>query len=218
MNLQNLTDIHTHHMGRKEALMSLPPDVAMSGCDTPFSLELHPWKLKSEKLKIKSEKLDSENEKSGIRNEELFVFAADKLKDNPNFLAIGECGLDNQCGTPLDIQLPAFCTALRTAAKMHLPVIVHCVGYWAEMMACVKAYYPIDESGNWGVAIIHGYRKGPQLAEQLLRAGFSLSLGEKFNPDVARLVPSDRLWFETDESEEDIWTIRKKILSLRPIK
>jgi len=197
MIIQNLLDIHTHHPGRKEALLSLPPDVALQGCDTPFSLELHPWELAKGKGK-------------GIK-EKTFRTAAMVLAGNPNLMAIGECGLDNQCGMPIDVQLSAFIIALQTARELHLPVIIHCVGYWAEMMACVKEYYPLP----MGKAIIHGYRKGSQLALQLLRAGFCLSLGEKFNPEVARLIPDERLFFETDESETDILQIREKILSLR---
>jgi len=201
MNIQNLQDIHTHHRGRKEAILSLPADVAIQGCDTPFSLELHPWQLTKEKGE-------------GIK-EKSFTEAAIQLAGNPNMMAIGECGLDNQCGVPLDIQLTAFKTALHVAYELHLPVIIHCVGYWSEMMAYIKEYYPLPLGDGWGRAIIHGYRKGPQLAEQLLHAGFSLSLGEKFNPEVARIIPQERLFFETDESEMDILQIREKIVSLR---
>lgn len=199
MKIQNLLDIHTHHNGRKEALLSLPADVALSGCETPFSLELHPWRLERDEGK-------------GIKEKE-FLEVAQRLAGNPNLLAIGECGLDNQCGVPLEFQLTAFKTALQVAQQMHLPVIIHCVGYWAEMMAYVKEYYPLLTRG-YG-AIIHGYRKGPQLAQQLLKAGFQISLGEKFNPEVARLIPQERLFFETDESNTDILTIREKIVSLR---
>lgn len=201
MPLQNLSDIHTHHSGRADALLSLPPQKAVEGCPTPYSLELHPWHLANEEL--------------GIRSEQLFEKAAAALSFDPNLLAIGECGLDNHCDTPLDDQLRAFRLALHTAVQMRLPVIIHCVGYWAEMMACVKEFYPLPMVEGWGGAIIHGFRKGPQLAHQLLDAGFSISLGDKFNPEVARAIPEERLYFETDESQTDIWTIRRKILSLR---
>ena len=63
--------------------------------------------------------------------------------------------------------------------------------------------------------IVHGFRKGPQLAQQLLDVGFHISLGEKFNPEVAKIVPSDRLWRETDESALDIQEIRQTILEKR---
>ncbi len=48
--------------------------------------------------------------------------------------------------------------------------------------------------------IIHGFRGKPQQAGQLLRAGFNLSLGPNFNPETARVIPSDRLHIETDDS------------------
>jgi len=222
MIIQNLLDIHTHHPGRKEALLSLPPDVALQGCNTPFSLELHPWELAETNVEARPQtnllgtgRYELQRVFSrGLEmcsNEKLFIETAQKLAGNPNLMAIGECGLDNQCGVPIDVQLSAFIIALQTARELHLPVIIHCVGYWAEMMACVKEYYPLP----MGKAIIHGYRKGSQLALQLLRAGFCLSLGEKFNPEVARLIPDERLFLETDESETDILQIREKILSLR---
>ena len=201
MLLQNLLDIHTHHSGRSDSLLSLPSDLAMRGAATPFSLQLHPWHLG--------------DESTAQKQEEAWAMAAERLKGDGMFMAIGECGLDNMCQVPLEIQLSAFRLALSTAADLRLPVIIHCVGYWAEMMHCVKEYYPLPLGEGWGTAIIHGYRKGPQLARQLLDRGFSISLGEKFNPEVARLLPDDRLYFETDESESDIWTIRQKILSLR---
>lgn len=204
MGLQNLSDIHTHHIGHQGALLSLPPVLAMQGCTTPYSIQLHPWYL--------TESPNSTYEKEDIAT---FLEAIEHCQEDPNLMAIGECGLDNICGVPLDIQLQAFQIALKTAIERGLPVIIHCVGYWTEMMACVKEYYSLPMGKECGGAIIHGFRKGPQLAQQLLREGFSISLGEKFNPEVARLLPEERLYIETDESNTDICLIREKILSLR---
>ena len=199
MKIANLLDIHTHHPHRPEALLSLPPQEALSGCDTPFSLELHPWRL-----------ADSPEGQELFR---AFSLAANVLQGHPLLLAIGECGLDNQCGVPLAEQVEAFRLALRTARQMHLPVILHGVGYWAELTQCCREEGMLTP--DCPPLIVHGFRKGPQLAQQLLAAGFHLSLGEKFNPEVARIVPTSRLWFETDESQEDIGKIRKRILELR---
>lgn len=195
MRLSDLSDIHTHHDGRSDALLSLPVARATDGCTTPFSLELHPWHvgISADALRLQ---LDE------------FRQAADALRHNPLLVAIGECGLDNHCGVPFDHQMEAFRCALATAHDLDLPVIIHCVGYWAEMMAAVR------EAGT-SANIIHGFRKGPALATQLLNAGFSIALGEKFNPDVASLVPADRLFFETDESGEDIWKIRENVMACR---
>jgi Tat protein secretion system quality control protein TatD with DNase activity len=47
--------------------------------------------------------------------------------------------------------------------------------------------------------IIHGFRKGPQLARQLLDAGFSISIGTHHHPDILSIIPPHRLYHETDE-------------------
>lgn len=189
--LRSLTDIHTHTGQRPNALLSLPPEEAMAGCYTPFSLALHPWHI--------TEVLITD-----------FETAANSLKDNPHLLAIGECGLDNKCNTPIELQIKAFSVAINWAKTLKLPVIVHCVGCWNELIEMTRTTI------NEVPFIIHGYRKEVQLAQQLLDAGFDISLGEKFNPEVAAFVPDNRLWFETDESKLDIAIIRQKIVSLRP--
>ena len=48
--------------------------------------------------------------------------------------------------------------------------------------------------------IIHGFRGKPQLAEALIRQGFYLSLGERYNPMSAAVIPIDRLLAESDGS------------------
>lgn len=155
----------------------------------PFSLELHPWHVTDQLI-------------------EEFKAVAQALSGHCNLLAIGECGLDNKCDTPLELQTKAFKVALQTASMYSLPLIVHCVGYWSELLLCTKEYQDVP-------IIVHGFRKGTQLANQLLAAGLDISLGEKFNPEVAATIPNNRLWFETDESVQDISIIRQKILSLR---
>ncbi|MDO4496727.1 MAG: TatD family hydrolase [Bacteroidales bacterium] len=178
MKFNELRDIHTHHPNRNDALLSLSPEKAMAGYSLPFSLELHPWQASPALI-------------------EQFRQAAETLQSAPNLLAIGECGLDNKCGTSLPLQTEAFREALSAARRLQLPVIIHCVGYWAEMMQSVREVlgpsYPHP-------IIIHGFRKGPQLAQQLLKAGFSISLGQHYNAAVRTLIPEDRLYFETDEN------------------
>ena len=52
--------------------------------------------------------------------------------------------------------------------------------------------------------VIHGFRRKPEVAEMLLRAGCYLSFGEQFNADTLRATPEDRILAETDESPLDI--------------
>ncbi len=200
MQLKELADAHTHHTGRSHALLSLAPSEALAGCNTPYSISLHPWHL---------------NEGNPLA---LFQQAIEQKRNDSLFLAIGECGLDNQCQTPLAKQLDAFRMSLHMAHRFNKPVIIHCVGCWNEVIREVTDQFgkPTPSGAAFQpTCLIHGFRKGPQLAQQLLKAGFCLSLGEKFNPEVARLIPEDRLFIETDESQEDIWKIREKIVNLR---
>lgn len=48
--------------------------------------------------------------------------------------------------------------------------------------------------------IIHGFRGKKELAESLVRQGFYLSFGEKYQAEALQTMPADRLLLETDES------------------
>ena len=65
--------------------------------------------------------------------------------------------------------------------------------------------------------IIHGFRGKPQLAKQLLRAGFYLSYGEHFNAESVKITPLGKLMIETDESTKDIADIYQAISDIKSI-
>lgn len=179
--MRRFNDIHTHTPGKPDSILSIP------ACDADqivsdnrskiapqyFSLQLHPWHITDEHDIVQ------------------FVNKARALRDDPQFVAIGECGLDSLSSTPPDLQLKAFRAALQVADELHKPVIIHCVKCWNQVITEVK--------GHEGPFIIHGFRKGPVLARQLLDAGFSLSLGLHYHPEVIKIIPEDRLYRETDE-------------------
>lgn len=186
-SLCHFSDIHTHVPGRPHCILSIPPSEVEGICASNallpdaerqyYSLQLHPWHICSE------------------TDIEAFVQCALAHRNDPQLVAIGECGLDALCSTPLPLQEQAFLAALRVAQQLQLPVIIHCVRRWDRLLA-------LTSSIKWNQdcpLIIHGFRKGPQLAQQLLNAGFSISLGLHYNPDAAALIPSDRLYHETDE-------------------
>jgi len=176
--IMTFADIHTHRRGIASSIYSAPPGevaeiVAANALLPPerqqyYSLQLHPWYL-----------------------EEGFADVARRYATDPHLVAIGECGLDALCPTPMERQLVAFRLALATAQELQRPVIIHCVRCWQEVIRECAAY-------DLPLKVIHGFRRGPDLAQQLLRAGFSLSLGERFHPDVPSLVPHDCLFHETD--------------------
>lgn len=193
--LHRFADIHTHKPGKQDSILSIPisgvegivrSNAALSPEERQYySLQLHPWHL------------------TGQDDIADFEATARRLASDPQLVAIGECGLDSLCTTPLELQHQAFIAALHLARTLRKPVIVHCVRLWAEMIRDVHSVFPElktqpDAWQQWPV-IVHGYRRGAQLAKQLLDAGFALSLGEKYKPEVANLIPPQRLYRETDE-------------------
>lgn len=179
--MRRFSDIHTHIAGKPDSIFSVSVcevEQVVTGNatgETPqyYSLQLHPWQL------------------AGEEDIGRYLSKARQLRQDPYFVAIGECGLDGLSTTPLPLQLKAFRAALQVADELHKPVIIHCVKLWNEVMAEVR--------GHEGPFIIHGFRKGPTLARQLLDAGFSLSLGARYNEEVLRMTPPERLFRETDE-------------------
>lgn len=198
--LHRFTDIHTHCKGQPNSILSIPlcevEGIRASNASLPadqrqsYSLQLHPWHLRS------------------VADIEAFISKAHELSDDPQLVAIGECGLDSLCDTPIPLQEQGFRAALQVARQLDLPVIIHCVKLWAEMMAIVKesqlltlstsSPFKGDREGPSPLLIIHGFRKGPQLARQLLDAGFTLSIGEHYNPEVVNMISPERLYHETD--------------------
>ena len=190
--LSSFTDIHTHTPGRPGSILSVPAEGVGVVVDTNrnkplnerqyYSIQLHPWHLTESSI-------------------DTFLRAVEQYRDDPYFVAIGECGLDGLCSTPLDLQLSAFRAALQSARSLGKPVIIHCVKLWSQVIAEAKPYITHSKgtSENTPPLIIHGFRKGPQLARQLLDAGFSISIGAHHHPDILSIIPPHRLYYETDE-------------------
>lgn len=120
---------------------------------------------------------------------------------SPHVVAVGEAGLDKRAESPMERQLVVFRSQVSLAEEMDKPLIIHCVKAWAELMAVRKA----SPSGRpW---VIHGFRGNGELAKQLLRSGFFLSFGARFQLEALRAAWPDSLLVETDEQETDIRSV-----------
>jgi len=124
--------------------------------------------------------------------------------ENPRVFAIGEIGLDKSIEAPLDQQMRIFEKQVEIAEYVDLPVILHVVRAFSEMVEFMKVHKPSVPM------IIHGYNSGPQMAEDLVKAGFMLSFGEAIAKDHSKIiealqkVPLEKLFLETDEGDLDI--------------
>lgn len=114
-----------------------------------------------------------------------------------NCIALGEMGLDRVHGETYALQKKVFLQQLALAEDMQLPVIIHCVKAFDDLLESKKRFPGIEK---WA---IHGFTKHPQLAKQLIDAGCYLSL----NPlrtsnaqELLQVIPKSRLFLETDDS------------------
>ena len=137
--------------------------------------------------------------------------------ENLRVLAVGEIGLDKSIEAPMDLQYRIFKAQVEIAEMADLPVILHVVKAFNEMIRFMKEYKPSVPM------IIHGYNGGKQMAGDLVEAGFFISFGEAIAREHSGIVeallavPLDRLFLETDEGDMDIREIYEMAASIKGI-
>ncbi len=120
--------------------------------------------------------------------------------DDPNIVAIGECGLDYFYDhSPRAEQRVAFAAQIQLAHQRSLPLVIHTRDAWAE------TFDILDAEGMPERSIFHCFTGGPDEARQCLARGAYLSFSGIVTfktatdlHDAARLCPMDRLLAETD--------------------
>ena len=183
-----LIDIHTHNIDADPATAILDSPPCYIG--RKFSTGIHPWHITSDwKEKLKT---------------------IEELLGNNSCVAIGECGIDKLKSTAeITLQKEVFVAHALLAERLRLPLIIHCVKAYEEILAARKECNPTQA---W---IIHGFRGKPQQADQLIRAGLHISFGEHFNPESARAIPTERLFVESDESTLPILEIYSRVAAAK---
>ncbi len=161
------------------------------------SVGLHPWDLEEADVDRLLQKIEQATRNSRV-------------------LAIGETGMDGMIDMPMDYQEEIFRKQVAIAEKAGLPVIIHAVKTYQELIGYVKEHQPTVP------LIIHGFRGGAQLAGDLLKFGFMLSFGEPLlqSEKVAaafREVPAGKFFLETDESEVDIANLYERAAQFRSV-
>ena len=136
----------------------------------------------------------------------------EELATHPQMIFIGECGLDKNSRFDIDFQTIVFKKQIELSEKTQKPLIIHCVGCFNELVSLKNELIPTQ---RW---IIHGFRGKPQLASQLIKAGFSLSFGEHFNVESVRQTPINKLFIETDESQIPVTEMYAKIAQIKSCK
>jgi TatD DNase family protein len=181
-------DIHTHNLQPVKDGFSIKNFIY--GKETidfsqKFSVGIHPWYLN----------VDIETFKKQLIS----------IQNHPNFLAIGEAGLDLRqeilTQNPLKKQKDYFQKQIVLAEQIQKPLIIHCVRCIDQLLSLKKKHQPKQP---W---IIHGFEKNKKPALQLLEAGFYLSFGaslykSKTNRQAFSVVPNEKIFLETDEQNK----------------
>ena len=181
-------DIHTHNKSEETAYAIFNSNgEPTTGC---ASVGIHPWDV-------------DDNWEERFRT-------IRELAKAPDITAIGECGIDRaHSGAGLELQTEVFRAHITLSEELKKPLIIHCVKAVDNIISQYKECKPQQA---W---IIHGFRGKPQQAEQLTRAGLYLSLGEHINAESAKVIPADRLFIESDESNTPIEMIYATIAAAR---
>lgn len=132
----------------------------------------------------------------------------------PRLCAIGEAGLDNRSPVPMPLQREMLERQVELSERLGLPLVVHCVGAWGLLIQTHRQLSPVQP---W---VIHGYRRGVELAGQLLSRGMWLSFGALHQGEALALAyEAGRMMLETDASDvsiEDVYASATRSLGLEP--
>ncbi|MBN8431938.1 TatD family hydrolase [Microbulbifer salipaludis] len=119
---------------------------------------VHPWWIKD--LAIAPQQL-----------QRALIERVDRERRRGGCVAIGECGLDANIDTSMEVQLAVFEAHLIAARERCLPLIVHAVRAHNEVIRMLKKLTP-PQGG-----VIHAFSGSREIAEAYIELGFSLGVG-----------------------------------------
>ena len=188
-------DIHRHTETDDEnvlVLRNIFPDQLSVITDRFFySIGLHPWYIIETAI---------ENDLK-IINE----YAVKK-----NIIAVGETGLDKKVDISYLNQIKAFEKQIEIAERNNIPVIIHCVKAYDDLLTIRKK---TNINIPW---IIHWFNANEQIAGQLIEKNCYLSFGRSLFKETSKAfktfknLPPDKIFFETDDTEYSIKEVYKR--------
>lgn len=175
-DLHRFTDIHSHSRRGPEVVTNLALFEEPADADEWYSAGIHPWALAT------LDKEELERARQWVR----------RMAGHPRVVAIGECGFDSRHTpkAPPELQEEVFAFHRALSMEHGKPMIIHCTGCTDTLIRMARGMVPAP--------VVHGFRGKPELARQLLRAGFGLSYGKLYNQESFDITPADRRFRESD--------------------
>ena len=193
MNESPFVNIHTHRAEVGQAVSIENVFVQQRHEIIPqglYSLGLHPWHISN---------LADDFELEKTLNHFITI--------DSSLIAIGEIGLDRSISTPFEFQTVIFEQQLLLAEAYKLPVIIHCVRAYSDLIR-IKKKLGISVS-----MIVHDYCGNEQITKELLKNDFKFSFGKQLYQNnknaISALIflPNQSVFFETDDSSYSIDTV-----------
>ena len=191
-----LINIHTHHLLSKTSLEvynQYPWDINAN--DSYYSIGIHPVFINRSDIEK-----DLETITHHIQNEKC--------------IAIGEIGLDKLCDIDFNLQIEIFKKQLEIAEANQIPVIIHCVRSYQEILQIrkqMKLTIPF---------IFHGFNKNQNLAQQIITNNCIPSFGKNllYNTNLQSIfanLSDNQFFLENDGSEIPIEEMYQKAAEIR---
>ncbi len=195
-------DIHTHQEEAAEGsiiIRSLFPDQLddlKSSGNLLLTSGIHPWYIVEPFIKLQLKEIDD-------------------AATSKRIVAIGETGIDHMSDVDLDLQKDVFQHHIDLSEKHKLPLIIHCIKAFPEILEFHKK---INPEMPW---IMHGFNGNKQLIKSFVQRGIYLSAGALLTENKSKIrqflksIPAERLFLETDNKDISIDTIYQTASEIR---
>ncbi len=192
-------NVHTHHLSNQSDVLELynqfPTD--WNNDARIFSIGIHPAYIDTSTLEKEIEMI-SQN------------------ISNKNCLALGEIGLDKLCETNFQLQLHVFERQLQLAEFHQIPVIIHSVRAYQEILQLRK------KLNSRVPFIFHGFNKNEQLLKQIIAHNCFASFGKNllYNKNLQIIfakLSANQFFLENDASDVSIKEIYRTAAEIRKI-
>ncbi len=143
------------------------------------------------------------NEQAAAGRQEFDIKELRKLAENPEVVAIGECGLDyfrDASPKTKNGQREAFMAQMKLAREVKKPLMIHCRAAFGDLIEMLHASRQMLQDCP---GAIHFFSGTAEDAKKILELGFSFTFGgvvtfSRDYDEVIKYVPLDRILSETD--------------------
>jgi TatD DNase family protein len=180
-------DFHTHNPKQSKQHFCihslLIEEYENNDFPSPFTFGVHPWWADE-------------------INQDQYYLIYNKVISHPNYIGMGEIGLDKIKDDNWSTQIDMFKMQLEIAKmNQHEFIIIHCVKAFNEVIRHIKS------SGYKGNIVFHDYHENEVITKELIKRDAYFSFGKALNQLSKKLqkslsiIPINKILIETDDNE-----------------